>query len=81
MPRFGIVPCPCLKLRSEMRLELRGGFAVATPANEDVAGHGTVELVAEALDVALAAHLGARVDLGEKAITLHPAQTPIVRIA
>jgi len=35
----------------------------------------------EALGAALAAYPEARVDLGDKAITLHPAQPPIVRIA
>ena len=35
----------------------------------------------EALEAALAAYPEARVDLGEKAITLHPARPPIARIA
>lgn len=35
----------------------------------------------EALEAALAAYPEARVDLGDKAITLHPAQPPIARIA
>ena len=35
----------------------------------------------EALEAALAAYPEARVDLGGKAITLHPARPPIARIA